>query len=196
MADEKKIITTNELLFYHTAIKALLADKVAKEEGKSLLSNTEIERLKTLVNYDDTTVKSDIENMKSQISALEAGTYDDTDIKKQISDVDTKIGTTATSTLTSANSYTDAEIQKVKNSQTAAMHYKGSVSNYADLPTDATVGDFYNIVNASDYNKAGDNAVRTDEGTWDITAGIIDISSFITNSDLATNSDIETILKS
>ena len=42
-----------------------LATKVDKVEGKSLIKNTEIERLKTLKNYDDTQIKTDITNINS-----------------------------------------------------------------------------------------------------------------------------------
>jgi peptidoglycan/xylan/chitin deacetylase (PgdA/CDA1 family) len=47
---------------FATTIINLLGNKVDKETGKSLLANTEIERLLTLNNYDDTNVKNLISN--------------------------------------------------------------------------------------------------------------------------------------
>lgn len=43
-----------------TALEAEIAKKVDKVEGKSLIADTEIARLATLANYDDTQVKADI----------------------------------------------------------------------------------------------------------------------------------------
>ena len=43
-----------------TELSAEIAKKVEKEEGKSLIADTEIARLATLANYDDTEVKADI----------------------------------------------------------------------------------------------------------------------------------------
>lgn len=46
---------------------------VVKEAGKSLVLNNEIERLSTIVNYDDTIIKTDItniQNTKADISSL------------------------------------------------------------------------------------------------------------------------------
>lgn len=238
-----KIIDTNTLLYYHQAIKSLLANKVDKEIGKSLLSDTEINRLVTLKNYDDTEIKNIIETMQKQIQKLESGTYDDTQLRHDIaetyatiaslsnvaisgsyndlkdtptsmpaSDVSdwakastkpiytaTEVGAdiegAASNALTSAKSYTDALETKINAKLTSAMHYKGSVNTYADLPLKPEIGDFYNIINEGENNRQGDNAAWT--GTeWDITSGMIDLSSYICTKDIALNADIDTILQS
>lgn len=49
----------------------LLSNKVDKEDGKSLLSDTEIERLATLNNYDDSTVVENINNNATAIAELQ-----------------------------------------------------------------------------------------------------------------------------
>ena len=57
-----------------------------------------------------------------------------------------------------------------------AISYRGSVNNYADLPTSPHNGDMYNIVNADSTNqvKAGDNVVWN--GTdWDNLSGYFDL---------------------
>ena len=48
-------------------ISTLQAGKVDKETGKSLVSDSEISRLATLANYDDTAVKSDIADIQGLI---------------------------------------------------------------------------------------------------------------------------------
>lgn len=58
--------------------------------------------------------------------------------------------------------------------------YKGSVETYADLPTsEQQIGDVYNVKQADpDHNiKAGDN-VAWDGTTWDILAGVTDLSGY------------------
>ena len=77
------------------------------------------------------------------------------------------------------DAYTKDEIDGM---MTSAFHYKGTVDNYADLPTEGNVaGDVWNIVNADVEHgiKAGDNVAWT--GTdWDVLAGIMDLSAYYT----------------
>lgn len=49
-------------------IQTALSGKVDKEEGKSLISDSEITRLANVKNYDDTKVKSDISSMNTAIN--------------------------------------------------------------------------------------------------------------------------------
>lgn len=69
---------------------------------------------------------------------------------------------------------------------TSTFCYKGTVENYADLPSsDNTVGDVWNIANADEANgvNAGDNAAWN--GTdWDILAGVIDLSDYYTKTEI------------
>lgn len=216
---DAKIMDTNAMLFYHQAIKALLADKVAKETGKSLLSDTEIERLKKVVNYDDSTITSDIADLKVKIEVLEKTGYDDTQLRKDINDkylsktaisdwakseskpvyTATEVGAdasgSANTALENSKAYTNAVVKEIKDTLTGGVHYKGSVDNWTDLPTKNDVGDCWNIKNASDYNKAGDNAIWTGI-EWDVTAGNVDLSLYYNTNDIATNEDIQIILNS
>ena len=60
------------------ADKSELDTKVDKVEGKSLISDTEIDRLKNVTNYDDTDVKTDIADIKTSLdSKLESTDLDD-----------------------------------------------------------------------------------------------------------------------
>ena len=58
-----------------TDLQELFSTKVDKQEGKSLINDTEIERLASVNNYDDTAVLSDINNLKvNKQNKLTAGT--------------------------------------------------------------------------------------------------------------------------
>ena len=60
------------------ADKSELDTKVDKVEGKSLISDTEIDRLKNVINYDDTDVKADITDIKTSLdNKLESTDLDD-----------------------------------------------------------------------------------------------------------------------
>ncbi len=63
---------------------------------------------------------------------------------------------------------------------------KGSVETYADLPTNPTVGDVYNVkaADATHNVKAGDNLVWSSDKAWDNLSGIVDTSSFATKDEV------------
>ena len=71
-----------------------------------------------------------------------------------------------------------------KSDVAAGVKVKGSVANFAALPSNAQVGDMYNVTNAGgqDENgvpiKAGDNVVKTSTG-WDNFGGNIDLSNYV-----------------
>ena len=71
-------------------------------------------------------------------------------------------------------------------------HMKGSVANFAALPTDAKVGDVYNVKAAGGTDihgtpvKAGDNVVYVaangdDPAGWDVLSGVVDLSAYYTS---------------
>lgn len=55
---------------WHDSIEGQLAGKVDKEEGKSLIANSEIERLADVHNYDDTEIKEDISRNTEDIDTI------------------------------------------------------------------------------------------------------------------------------
>ena len=71
---ENKAVKLSDL----TSVTQLIKDytdekdtnKVDKIEGKSLLDDTEIERLKSVNNYDDTEVKTNIAEVKTEVTKL------------------------------------------------------------------------------------------------------------------------------
>lgn len=67
-----------------------------------------------------------------------------------------------------------------------AMTYKGSVDKYSDLPTEAEVGDVYNVKEADKTHgvKAGDNVIWS--GTdWDNMGGSVDLTAYALTADQA-----------
>lgn len=80
------------------------------------------------------------------------------------------------------DAFGSASTYALKSDITGMYKYKGSVTNESNLPTSATTGDVYNIVNASSYGGAGMNVVWT--GTeWDALGEVFSITS-ITNSEI------------
>lgn len=93
------------------------------------------------------------------------------------------------------NFQTESQVNTLINTRVSSvMRYKGSVDRYADLPSNAEVGDTYNIARESDYNKAGDNAVWNGE-TWDVLSGVIDLSFYWSKAELRaiTEEEIEAL---
>ena len=82
----------------------------------------------------------------------------------------------------SDNYYTKTQVD---NKVSTVYKYKGSVSNYSDLPSSGQqVGDTYNIANADSTHgiKAGDN-VAWNGTAWDPLAGTVDLSGYQTKID-------------
>lgn len=92
-----------------------------------------------------------------------------------------KVGTLETNL---ANVYTKEEVNQKLSS---VLNYKGSVDNYSDLPADAVKGDVYNVKNADTVQgvKAGDN-VAYDGTSWDVLAGTIEMSGYLTKTEAET----------
>lgn len=94
------------------------------------------------------------------------------------------------------DAYTKSEVDGLVSS---VYHYKGSVANYAALPTSKNkVGDVYNVEAADSEHgiKAGDNVAWTGS-EWDVLAGDIDLSAYMLKTDMAalSNAEIDNICK-
>lgn len=87
------------------------------------------------------------------------------------------LNSSAASTLSSAKSYTD---QQINAKLSSALKYKGSKDTYADLPkTGNQVGDVWNVVAAYGNAHAGTNWAWN--GTvWDPLGGTIDLTNYVT----------------
>jgi hypothetical protein len=95
------------------------------------------------------------------------------------------VSSTATSTLASAKTYTD---QQINAKLSSALKYKGSKDAYADLPkTGNQVGDVWNVVAAYGNAHAGTNWAWN--GTvWDPLGGTIDLTNYVTMANAAATS--------
>ena len=81
--------------------------------------------------------------------------------------------------IAAANEYTDTQVESISSKLSTVYNYKGSVNTYAELPTGATVGDVYNVVQANGDIPAGTNYAWN--GTlWDALGGSIDLSEYVT----------------
>lgn len=75
------------------------------------------------------------------------------------------------------------EISGIKDKITAIYTPKGSKEKYSDLPTDANVGDVWNVAEAYNGHPAGTNYAWT--GTeWDALGGSIDLSNYYNKSEV------------
>lgn len=99
----------------------------------------------------------------------------------------------------------DLDVYAKKSDITKAVHYRGSVETFDDLPKSGVlVGDMYNVVKADTMHniKAGDN-VCYNGNEWDNMGGTVDLSDYATKSDVekvvmdsikvATESDIKSL---
>lgn len=95
------------------------------------------------------------------------------------------VSSTATSTLASAKTYTD---QQINTKLSSALKYKGSKDTYADLPkTGNQAGDVWNVVAAYGNAHAGTNWAWN--GTvWDPLGGTIDLTNYVIMANAATTS--------
>ena len=98
---------------------------------------------------------------------------------------ETALNSSVASTLSSAKSYTD---QQINAKLSSALKYKGSKDTYADLPkTGNQVGDVWNVVAAYGNAHAGTNWAWN--GTvWDPLGGTIDLTNYVTMANAATTS--------
>jgi len=127
------------------------------------------------LNNDD---ESDIEELKRKVDALEDDLGTETE-NRQEGDItlDNKIDAVADDVELNKQAIEDLE-SKIS----GAFHYKGSVENYSDLPTEGQeIGDVWNIVNADPDHEisAGDN-VAWNGTSWDNLRGIIDLTPYLT----------------
>lgn len=140
-----------------------------------------------LTNYSTTTatgqiVNTAVESLNSTLATVaKSGNYADL--------TNTPTIPSKTSELTNDSNFTtNSEVDnKINTAISAVYKVKGSVDNYEALPTDATVGDVYNLLDTG----ANYVCVSNDPVTWDKLSETFDTSSFYTKSDitLVTNGD-------
>ena len=125
----KSYFTIANQTSYASEVESKISSKVDKVEGKSLISDSEIARLLTLANYDDTYVRTKVNDMllnkvdkvegKSLISdseitrLLTLANYDDTEVRTLIANLDSNKVDKVDGKELSTNDYTNEEVTKV-----------------------------------------------------------------------------------
>lgn len=170
----KKYLDENGLIMMTTMLKGELNNKVEKVEGKGLSTNDLTnDLLEKINNAGDSSFNGDYNNLtnKPTIPSNVSQLTNDSDFQ----------------TADQVNSL-------INNKVSSVMKYKGSVSSMNDLPSNATIGDVYNIETEGTNNSAGDNAVWNGTG-WDVLAGMVDLSDYYMKSELTpmTNDEIAAI---
>ena len=210
----------NALNMYNEGLQEKISENyVEKELGKGLSTNdfttAEKEKLSGLSNFDPETL-SDTYATKSTIAGL-SSVYVEKDGNKVLSENDfTAAYKNTLDNLSSTyvqkvqgkdlseNDFTNAykaaidglsSTYATKSEISAVYKAKGSVADSSFLPTNATVGDVYNLLAAGGVDekgiafKAGDNAVWTGTG-WDNLGGTIDLTGYVqkvSGKDLSSN---------
>jgi len=91
---------------------------------------------------------------------------------------------TELTTETTAREDADTALSERIDALGSALKYKGSVDTYDALPTDAEIGDTYNVKEAHEGVAAGTNWAWN--GTeWDALAGVVDLSEYLKSADAA-----------
>lgn len=193
-----KWMSTNSFLYFWQRLKVLLGEKAGKNELHSHENKVELDKILTgEVEQWRNMAATGIPEFPNQSTLDALGTSADGKLTLSGVVVDTDTTYDLTPYAKSADVYNKEEVytkDELDGRLSSAMRYKGTVQSYATLPTDAEIGDTYNITEGSEHNMAGDNAVWNGM-TWDVLSGMIDTSSFLTMEDAATNEDIDTILE-
>lgn len=126
------------------------------------------------VNTINTDVQAKAEEMKKYVDTMNSSINTLNTLEQQVTDVKNTVNST-----TDRAEKMLKETQAIRDTLTDALVWKGSVDNYAALPTEnVKVGDTYNVAAADSAHgiNAGDNVVW--DGTkWDSMGGIINVDS-------------------
>ena len=119
--------------------------------------------------------------------------------KTQLNDLATKTELNSKADASALNNYVTTATANTtyakKSDITNIYKFKGTKTNYADLPTtDRVTGDVWNITNADAEHgiKAGDN-VAWNGTEWDNLSGVVDLSAYATKNSVAKKVDIRGI---
>ncbi len=181
---DSRIVVDTFLELTETSTWADTDNKVWLYDG-IIVSVRENHGLYMLSNYDAVTAPTAYTDIDNWI-AIDASAA-------KIDVVDNLTSTDSTKALAaSQGKVLNDKIEQVKNSLSSVYNYKGSVANFAALPTNAVSGDTYNVVAANGNIPAGTNYAWN--GTeWDALGGSVDLSGYYTKSevdDAITNADI------
>ena len=158
-----------------TEVETALAGKVDVVEGKSLVDNTEIARLATLVNYDDTAIKADIKDNADAIDAIKADylkAADKTELSNAISAEASRADAAEKKALADAKVYADGLVSAEAARADAAIEAaENAAKAYADGIKSDLLGD--DLTTTFDTLKAVQDWVdEHGEAAADLTEGL------------------------
>lgn len=183
LTNDTGFITANEVPETYTLPDATTTEKGGVKIGK----NVNVSSATISVNDASTSTKGVVQLADTaaddDTKAATAGALYDVsaDLSTQIAAKQSPATSLAGYGITDA--YTKSEVDSIVSS---VLHYKGTKTNYSDLPTTGnTIGDVWNIEKASTQNgvRAGDN-VAWNGTTWDVLAGTIDLSGYMLSSNI------------
>nr|DAV02131.1 MAG TPA: hypothetical protein [Crassvirales sp.] len=149
------------------------------EDGTILISQEDTSAVSSKAVYDALQLKAD----KTQLNDLATKDFLNNEVNQLVEEINLKLDdTVAASTYLRQD---DANTTYAKKSDISNVYkFKGTKTNYADLPTTGVVtGDVWNITNADAEHgiKAGDN-VAWNGTAWDNLSGVTDLSAYATTS--------------
>ena len=184
-----KLIDTTGLAYAWSKIKTLLSGKVDKVDGKSLISDTEITRLASVSNYDDTSVKSSIAtnatNINNEITRAKAAEKVNADnITALQTDIDNSINSISVGTTSTVSAGTSASVKNSGTSKDVILDFsipKGENGITPQIKIDSTT---YNWL------------ISTDGGTTWTDTGIASKQAVITDTNVVqeTGQSLENVM--
>lgn len=140
-----------------TDLQELVSTKVDKVDGKSLVSDTEIERLSSVNNYDDAPVLSDISHLKiNKQDKLTAGTGIEISEDNVISSTGTQGGSSTWGSIEGDIS-TQKDLQDELNARGSKLEYKGSTLSLLNSNDE--------VLNSVNITSGGTGSVNIDNKT-------------------------------
>ena len=183
MANTPITYATKEDLAYAASVQKRVF--TAKEEGKSLVSDTEIEKLATVA-------------INAQANVIEKVTVNGQEVTATNKTINVEIPDVS-------GFQTAAQVEEAINAKVTGVYVVKGSTTFANLPTTGNAaGHVYNVTDpfttttafaegAGATYPAGTNVVWTTDGKWDCMSGIYDFSDFLKASEMGeiSESDID-----
>ena len=163
----------------------VLADDIAKE-ATEIAKEEAVKQVEQKIEADyvkDTKLQETVNPIKSDVSSLQEKSVEvEAKVEQNVESINNVTNTvTELSNNLNDNYYNKADVDaKI----TGVYHYKGSVNVFDDLPTNAAIGDVYNV------KSSGMNYAWTSEG-WDNLGTIFEVDDYYRKGELYTRSETD-----
>ena len=188
MANTKKFINLDGLSHFWTKAKEWITSEVAKmaTQVKGDLKLSDIKDVTATAEEVNhlSGVTSSVQNQLNSKAPINSPQLTGTPTAP-----DASVGT-STQQIANTKFVTDS-VNGLKTSLSAALKYKGTKQTYEELPSSGNeTGDVWNVVQAHDNTPAGTN-YAWDGSKWDALGGDIDLTPYVSESDYATDTEID-----